>query len=180
VQPGDAFDIARYPVSTSDVLPHLIFEHQVGFTNRVTESRYLTRAAIAAGKGRIGSEDAKVLDTKAAELVRYILFADEAPFPKEGIAGDAKFKEAFLSTRKAAPDGTSLKDFDLRTRIFKHRCSYMIYSRAFTTLPKEFKDRVYARLSVALNDTAPSREFAYLSAAEKRAIRGIVSATLGK
>jgi hypothetical protein len=180
VKPGTAFDIQRYPVDTSDVLPHLIFEHQVGFTNRVTEARYLTRAALAAGKGRISTEDAKMLDAKAAEFVRYILFADEAPFPKEGITGDAKFKEDFLRTRKAAPDGTSLKDFDLRTRIFKYRCSYMIYSRAFTTLPKEFKDRVYAKLSVALNDTTPSREFAYLPAAEKRAIRGIVSATLGK
>ena len=180
VPPGGSFDMARYPVSTSDVLPHLIFEHQVGFTNRVTEARYLTRAALAAGKGRISSEDAKMLDTKAAELTRYILFADEAPLPREGITGDARFKEEFLRTRKAAPDGTSLKDFDLRTRLFKHRCSYMIYSRAFTTLPKEFKDRVYARLSVALSETVPSREFAYLSVPEKRAIRSIVSATLGK
>lgn len=180
VLPGAAFDIQRYPVDTSDVLPHLIFEHQVGFTNRVTEARYLTRAALAAGKGRLSTEDAKMLDAKAAEFVRYILFADEAPLPREGITGNAKFKEDFLRTREAAPDGTSLKDFDLRTRIFKYRCSYMIYSRAFTTLPKEFKDRVYAKLSVALNDTTPSREFAYLPAAEKRAIRGIVSATLGK
>lgn len=180
VLPGASFDMARYPVSTSDVLPHLIFEHQVGFTNRVTEARYLTRAALAAGKGRISNEDAKMLDAKAAELTRYILFADEAPLPKEGIAGDAKFKEEFLRTRKATPNGISLKDLDLRTRIFKYRCSYMIYSRAFTTLPKEFKDRVYARLSAALSDTVPSREYAYLPAAEKRAIRGIVSATLGK
>lgn len=180
VLPGKLFDIGDYPVATSDVLPHLIFEHQVGFTNRVTEARYLTRAALAAGKGRISSEDAKMLDAKATDLTRYILFADEAPFPKEGITGDAAFKTEFLRNRKAAPDGTSLKDFDLRTRIFKHRCSYMIYSRAFTTLPKEFKDRVYARLSAALSETSPSRDFNYLPVTEKRAIRGIVAATLGK
>ncbi len=180
VLPGQNFDLARYPAGTSDVLAHLIFEHQVGFTNRVTEARYLTRAALAAGKGRISSEDARMLDTKAAELTRYILFADEAPLPKEGITGDAKFREAFLSTRRAAPDGTSLKDFDLRTRLFKHRCSYMIYSRAFTTLPKEFKDRVYAKLSAALAENGAAREFNYLPVPEKRAIRTIVSATLGK
>ncbi len=180
IRPGENFDLARYPVGTSDVLAHLIFEHQVGFSNRVTQARYLTRAALAAGKGRLSAADAKMLDDKAAEFTRYLLFADEAPFPKSGITGDTGFKEAFLSNRKAGPDGTSLKDFDLRTRLFKHRCSYMIYSRAFTTLPKEFKDRVYAKLSAALSDTQPQREYSYLPAAEKRAIRAIVSATLGK
>lgn len=180
VLPGTRFNLTRYPGSTSDVVAHLVFEHQVGFTNRAIEARYLTRAALAAGKGRLSNEDAKMLDAKADEFTRYLLFADEAPLPRGGIEGDADFRAAFLSSRKAAPDGASLKDLDLKTRLFRYRCSYMIYSRSFTTLPKEFKDRVYARLSVALSETQSAPEFSYLPVAEKRAIRSIVAATLDK
>lgn len=178
IKPGVAFDPSRYPVQTSDVLAHLIFEHQVGFTNRVTEARYLTRAALTAGKGRIRSEDAKMLEAKADALARYLMFADEAPLPREGITGDSAFKADFLRNRKPAPDGTSLKDLDLRTRLFKHRCSYMLYSRVFTTLQPEFKKLVYARLSAAVSETGASRDFNYLPLPEKRAIRTIVGATL--
>ena len=180
VTPGTQFDVSRYPVQTSDLLAHLIFEHQVGFTNRVTEARDLTRAALTAGKGRIRSEDAKVLEAKADALARYLMFADEAPLPHEGITGDSAFKADFLRNRKTAPDGTSLKDLDLRTRLFKHRCSYMLYSRVFTTLQPEFKKLVYARLSAAVSETGASRDFNYLPLPEKRAIRGIVGATLSR
>jgi hypothetical protein len=178
--PGSQFDPSRYPAATSDILAHLILEHQIGFTNRVTEARYFTRAALAAGKGRIRNEDAKVLAEKADALARYLMFADEAPLPREGITGDSAFKADFLRNRKAAPDGTSLKDLDLHNHLFKYRCSYMLYSRVFTTLQPEFKKLVYARLSAAVGDTNASREFSYLPLPEKRAIRTIVGATLPK
>ena len=178
IQPGTQFDVSRYPVATSDILAHLIFEHQVGFTNRVTEARYLTRAALAAGKGRLRTEDVKMLETKADELARYLMFAGEAPLPREGITGDSAFKADFLRNRKAAPDGTSLKDLDLRTHLFKHRCSYMLYSRVFTTLPPEFKKMVYARLSAAVSETNAPPDFKHIPLPEKRAIRAIVGATL--
>jgi hypothetical protein len=178
--PGAQFDVERYPVATSDILAHLIFEHQVGFTNRVTEARYLTRAALAAGKGRLRNEDVKALEAKADALARYLMFAEEAPLPREGIEGDSAYKADFLRNRKAGPDGSSLKDLDLRTRLFKHRCSYMLYSRVFTTLQPEFKKLVYARLSVALGEASTSRDFNYLPVTERRAIRNIVSATLPK
>jgi hypothetical protein len=177
VKPGENFDPGRYPVPTSDILAHLVFEHQVGFTNRVTHARYLTRAALAAGKGRLRTEDLKMLEAQADELARYIMFADEAPLPREGITGDSAFKTDFLRNKKAGPGGASLKDFDLRTRLFKHRCSYMLYSRVFTTLQPEFKKLVYARLSAAVGDNA-SRDFSYIPVPEKLAIRGIVGATL--
>lgn len=180
IPPGTLFDVSRYPVATSDILAHLIFEHQIGFTNRVTEARYLTRAALAAGKGRIRNEDAKVLEAKADALAQYVMFANEAPLPKEGLTGDSAFKADFLKNRKPAPDGTALKDLDLRTHLFKYRCSYMLYSRVFTTLPPEFKKLVYARLSAAVSETNPSRDFSHLPPAEKRAIRSIVGATLPK
>ncbi|MSU42467.1 MAG: hypothetical protein EXS22_00300, partial [Pedosphaera sp.] len=70
------------------------------------------------------------------------------------------------------------KDFDLRTRLFKHRCSYMIYSLSFQGLPPQMKQRVYRRLAEALDSAKPDAEYAYLPAAEKQAIRLILKETL--
>jgi hypothetical protein len=71
-----------------------------------------------------------------------------------------------------------LKDFDLKSRLFKFRCSYMIYSPLFTGLPPELKQRIHARLAEALNIQRPDREYMYLPAPEKQAIHAILKATL--
>jgi hypothetical protein len=94
------------------------------------------------------------------------------------VEGDATFKTDFVSNRRATADGVSLKDFDLQTRLFKHRCSYMIYSPVFSGLPREMKQRVYRRVKEALSAEVPDREFAYLPASEKKAIREILKVTL--
>ncbi|MBI5774947.1 MAG: hypothetical protein HZA89_14555 [Verrucomicrobia bacterium] len=178
VTPGERFDWARYPVATSDVLPQLLHEHQAGFVNRVVEAGYRARTVLAASKGKLALAQVKELDEQANKVVRYALFADEAPLPRGGVAGDAAFKADFLKSRRATPGGISLKDFDLQTRIFKHRCSYMIYSSIVQGLPAEMKQRVYQRLRAALDPQRPDKEYAYLPAAEKQAIHGILKATL--
>jgi hypothetical protein len=178
VPPGTRFDFARYPMATSDVLTHLLLEHQAGFVNRVVEAAYRTRALLHEGGGQLGAAQAGELDDQAHLLVRYLLFAEEAALPPGGIEGDALFKAAFVQNRRKGGDGASLKDFDLRTRLFKHRCSYMIYSSVFQGLPTEMKQRVYRRLGEALNLNPADAEFAYLPAAEKRAIRSLLQSTL--
>jgi hypothetical protein len=54
----------------------------------------------------------------------------------------------------------------------------MIYSRSFQGLPVEIKQRIYARLLAALSTTKPDPRYAYLPAAEKKAIRAILEETL--
>ena len=176
--PGERFSYAKYPVATSDVLPQLLHEHQAGFVNRVVEASYRARTALHASGGRLTAAQAAELDGQAGIVTRYLLFADEAPLPPGGVEGDAAYKADFLHTRRAAPGGTSLKDFDLTTRLFKHRCSYMIYSPVLAGLPKQMKERVYQQLGKALSLDAPDQEFAYLPQAEREAIRVILKATL--
>lgn len=178
VQPGVTFSFDRYLAAHSDLLPQLIHEHQVGFVNRAAEATYRTRTALADGKGKLSPADAKMLDQQARAFTRYMLFADEVPLPPGGVKGDEDFKRDFASVRRLGPGGVSLKDFDLRTRLFKHRCSPMIYSLAFQGLPPEMKQRVFIRLAQALDPAKPDAEYAYLPAAEKQAIRGILKATL--
>jgi hypothetical protein len=178
VDPARAFNAAKYPLPTSDILPQLLLEHQAGFVNRVVEAGYRTRAALAADQGRLSLAQTAELTEQARLVARYLLFADEAPLPTGGVEGDAAYKADFLRTRRAAANGASLKDFDLRTRLFRHRCSYMIYSPVFTGLPAPMKQAIYRRLREALSVERPDREYAYLPAVEKQIIRGILRATL--
>ena len=170
--PARQFRWETYPVATSDVLAHLLHEHQVGFVNRAIKATYDTRAALVAG-------DAKAMLTKhASVLTRYLLFADEAKFPTGGIGGDALLKKDFAKRARKASNGLSLRDLDLNTRLFKHRCSYMIYSAAFAGLPPALKQLVFIKLRAALEDAKPNPDFAYLPPAEKKAIAQILTETV--
>jgi hypothetical protein len=178
VEPGAQFNWDRYPATTSDILSHLLHEHQAGFVNRAVEASYRARAYLHASQGQFNKEQTDELDRQARQLTGYLLFADEAPLPDGGVQGAPAFKEDFLRNRRTASNGASLKDLDLRTRLFKHRCSYMIYSTVFQGLPRTIKDRVYQRLREALDAETPDQEYAYLSSAEKNALRKILSETL--
>ena len=176
--PGERFKWEKYPVAKSDVLPQLLHEHQAGFVNRVVEAGYRARTALHANGEKVTDAQAKQLDAQADIITRYLLFTDEAPLPLGGVDGDAAYKADFLRTRRATADGISLKDFDLRTRLFKHRCSYMIYSPVFGGLPPLMKQHVYRRLDAALSLEQPDKDYNYLPASEKQAIRVILKATL--
>jgi hypothetical protein len=175
-QPGTRFDFANYPVPTSDLLPHLLHEHQLGFVNRVVEASYRARTALHQSGGKLTPEQNAELDEQSRIVTRYLLFADEAALPGGGIEGDANYKTDFLRNRRPAASGAALKDFDLRARLFKNRCSYMIYSPVFEGLPAPMKERIYERLAAAL--TSKDRDYDYLPAPEKKTIREILKATL--
>lgn len=176
--PGKKFSWAKYPVETSDILAHLLHEHQAGFVNRVVEAGYRARTALFLSNGKLTASQAAELDGQARIIVRYLLFADEAPLPAGGVEADAAYKTDFLAGRRATPEGGSLKDLDLSTRLFKHRCSYMIYSPVFAGLPAVLKSRLYERLHAALQEENADKDFAYLPVAERKAIRKILQTTL--
>ncbi|MEM9481007.1 MAG: hypothetical protein AAGA58_15245 [Verrucomicrobiota bacterium] len=174
--PGDKSDLNQYPVPTSDILPHLLFEHKAGFTNRVLEATYLARFYEHTSKANFTSSQNQKLDDIADGLVRYILFADEVPLPRGGVEGQQEYIDAFRENRRSTKDGRSLKDFDLETRLFRYRCSYMIYTPLFREMPEAIRARILKKLTTALADDAPS-EFRYLPLSERRAIRQIIAET---
>jgi len=175
--PGSLFDFNRYPVQTSDLFTHLIHEHQLGFHNLVTLGVYRTRDALEAGHGHVSNDDAAALNEIARQLVRYVLFANEAKLPEGGLKPDPAFMKDFLARRVTIANGASLRDLDLHGRLFRYRCSYMIQTPSFTAMPKEFKDRVLAGLSTALREQGAPPEFNYLPPEEKRAIKTILRET---
>jgi hypothetical protein len=109
-------------------------------------------------------------------LVRYLLFANEAPLG-EPVAGTSGFAEEFAARGPRDARGRSLRDFDLQRRIFKYPCSYLIYSEAFDAIPQPAKDYVYRRIFEVLTGREQGPEFASLSAEDRQAILEILVAT---
>jgi hypothetical protein len=176
VVPGQTWDTAKHLLPTSDILPHLVHEHQIGFENRLVRGIYIVRQLKHDRKGMLGSAEQAEIDAWAQDFARYVLFADEAKFPREGIEGDPAYVRDFLEGRVASKRGLSLKDLDLKTRLFKHRCSFMLYTDTWEHAPKEIKDRVYYRMAEALRDAQPSMP--HLATDERRVIREILKETM--
>lgn len=176
IKPGELFKLSRYPVPTSGLLPQLLHEHQVGFVNRAVDATYRTRTLLHKNGGRADAV-APQLESTARDLVRYLLFADEVPLPPGGVTGSEAFKADFLARRRVASNGRSLRDLDLKDRLLRYRCSYMIDSAAFAGLPRPLRLAVDRELERALDPSTPAPEYAYLPAEEKAVIRTILQET---
>src|ERR1035437_4965082 len=61
------------------------------------------------------------------ELVDYMLFVDEAPFPGP-IRGSSGFAERFAADGPSDHLGRNLRQFELERRLMRYPCSYMIYT----------------------------------------------------
>ncbi len=177
------FDTSSLLSGQSDIVAHLVLAHQTQMHNLITLTNYQTRIALykaglpADTKADAIPEAARQQYQKPAEqLVRYLLFADEAPLEGQ-VKGTSGFTEEFADRGPRDPAGRSLREFDLRTRIFKYPCSYLIYNEAFDSLPAQAKDYVYHRLFEVLTGRDQSPEFAPLNGDTRRAILEILLAT---
>jgi hypothetical protein len=168
------FDTSAYLTGHSDVVAHLVLAHQTQMHNLITLTNYQTRLALHAGP--LSDEARKQYEGPAEELLRYLLFTNEVPLD-DRVKGDSGFTEEFRSRGPRDARGRSLRDFDLRKRIFKYPCSYLIYSGAFDTLPAPAKEYIYHRLLEILTGRDQSPEFAKLTGKDRRAILEILLAT---
>jgi hypothetical protein len=113
----------------------------------------------------------------AEQLLRYLLFTNEAPLPNGGqqlVGAASPFAREFAARGPKDSKGRSLRDFDLHTRIFRYPCSYLIYSDSFDALPDPAREYVYHRLLEVLSGQDSSADFARLTAADRQAILEIL------
>ena len=180
------FDVSKYLIPDSDIVAHLVLAHQTQMHNLITLTNYQTRLALykeAARNKAVGEtgdtlsdEARKQYQGPAEELVRYLLFTNEAVL-EEPVAGSSSYTKEFAAPGPRDPRGRSLRDFDLHKRIFKYPCSYLIYSAAFDDLPSPAKEYVYHRLFEILTGREQGSEFARLTGEDRRAIFEILLAT---
>ena len=182
------FDTKSYLTHGSDIVALLVFEHQLAMQNTLTRASQDCRRMLLYQSNvqrdlkepvteELTYESVKrVFDGAAKDVVDDLLFKDEATLPK-GLAGSAAFQASFLAGARRARDGSSLKDFHLDGRLFKNRCSYLVYSETFLALPAALKKRVFDRLAHALHPTNPDPRYAYLGAEERARILSVLAET---
>lgn len=186
---GKLFDISPYKRKTSDIVALMVLEHQTSLQNILTKAHHTSLRAMhmqTSLQRELGEKITpepvgtarRIIDHCADDVLEALLFKDEAALPDGGIEGDPAFQTAFVKKAPQSSDGRSLKDFQLLNRLFKHRCSYMIYSLTFQHLTAPLKDTVLARLWNVLEGKDPSGSYAYLGESERGHIRRILAETL--
>jgi hypothetical protein len=166
------FDLKGYPTPYSDVVPLLVIAHQTNMTNLITRTGWEARLA-----ARQPSADANArVNDAAKDLVDYMLFVDEAPLVGP-VRGGAGFAEVFVAQGPRDGKGRSLRELDLRRRLFRYPCSYMIYTPAFDGLPEKARTAIYQRMWQVLSGQEKDKKYARLSSADRQAILEILRDT---
>ncbi len=153
------FNLTEYPASTSDIVALMVFEHQTQMTNLLTRVNWEARLG-----DRVPSLD---------DVVAYMFLSGEAPLA-EPVQGVSTFSKTFAQRGPRDRHGRSLRDFDLRTRLFRYPLSYLIYSAAFEALPQRIRAEFYERIHAILTGANRSERYAHLSAGDRRAILEIL------
>lgn len=176
-------DSSKYPRATSDMVALMVLEHQCQAHNLLTAASMNYRRAIHLGKVLDPDADpdqgsaGRVADHAADGIVKWFLYQGEADQGVDGVEGDAAFQERFQQLVPKTQDGKSLADFELNHRLFKHRCSYMVYSNAFRQLPEPVKRRVIAGLKRVLESPATDDGYPTMKIPERRKIAMILRET---
>lgn len=173
--PRSRFEPGRYATDTSDLVAHLVFEHQAGFVNRAVEAQYRVRTHLYTDVGGLTDAHRAEVDAQALGLVRYLLFADEVPWPSGLRLGESPYCKAFEAAGTVPALGR-LRELDLERRLFRLQCSFMVGTPVFTGLMEPLRASVMRELASALD---PSREHPasrHLPASEKSEIRLVLEA----
>ena len=182
----DFCDTSNYLAPHSDIVALLVLEHQTQMHNRITVANYETRRAqfhsrvmnriLERPTDELSESALRRIRSASEQLVRYLLFVDEAALT-DPVSGTSGFAEEFVAQGPFDDQGRSLRALDLRNRLFRFPCSYLIYSEAFGALPTVAKQHIYRRLHEILNGDDDSQDFAHLSSDDRLAILEILTQT---
>ena len=166
-------DVKPYLGPTSDIVALMTLEHQIGAMDRIWKLQAQARALD--GSGPQTSTPAQV-DASIEDLVEYLVGAHEAPLPSP-VKGVSSFTKTFPKRGPWDAKGRGLRDFDLKTRLFRYPLSYTIYGRAFDSLEPQLRERIYKRLFDVLSGADTSPTFARLTPEDRKAALEILIAT---
>ena len=154
------FDTSRYLSPHSDIVALLVLAHQTDVQNLM-----VLAAQPAASPKETGER-----------LLEAMLFSKAVPLTAP-VQGTSNFTAEFSALGPRDSSGRSLRDFDLKTRLFRYPLSYLIYSKAFDGLPQPVKTYVYQRLREVLSGKDQGSAFSHLSASDRKAILEILTET---
>ena len=182
-------DTQPYVTNTSDIVAFMVLEHQITVHNAIEKARLNTRLrlhqnqAIAEllklGPGELTETSQRVLDGLADNLMDAILFYDELPLPRRVLGKRSIFQRTFEQQAEPDSNGDSLYVMDLEHRLFRFRCSFMIYSQSFADLPPTFLKIFFRKLgAVLLDGRTGDDKYVDIDRQERLAINRILQNTL--
>ncbi len=182
----DRFDGTPYLTPHSDIVALMVLEHQTDTFNVLTQASFEVRHALYL-REQATQSDAAAIETseksytqrlqKATELVvMSLLFSEETKLTAP-IVGTSSFAQDFAAKGTKDSQGRSLREFDLKTRMFRYPCSYLIQTPAFDELPEDLKSSIGQRINVILNAEVPEKGFEHLTAEDRTALLAILAET---
>ena len=180
------FDSSGYLTPHSDLVALSVLAHQTAAHTILAKASFEARMAIhrEAALNRELGEPADhrwpstntILDSAATSLIDCFLFSGAPALPAP-IEGTTTFADEFVKRGPADGQGRSLRSLDLKNRLFRHPCSFLIYSKSFDSLPEEVRRRFWEKMKAVLQGKDTSGKYAHLFPAERSAICDILVAT---
>lgn len=185
-----SFDTTRYLSATSDIVALMVFEHQLAAHNVLTKAGQHCRWMMYYQEGLQRSFQETVTPEPVYESVRHafdhsveqvldvLLFKNEAALPTGGVQGGEAFAMNFSRPGTRSPSGGSLRDLDLKRRLFRLRCSYVIQTAFFQHLQPVLRRQILERLHRVLTRPTDEPRYAYLESGERQSIREILETSV--
>ena len=182
----DFFNTEEYPLDQSDIVSLMVLEHQIHMSNLLTRANFRTRVTLHRQEGinkRKGHVEGHISEYALDEIkrncesvVKYMLFSDETKLTDQ-ISGNPDFIAQFQKDSLKDSKNRSLKEFNLKNRIFEYPLSYMVYTDQFDAIPKIAKEYIYQRLFDILSNKDKSDDFKHLTSQMRQDIFEIFKQT---
>ncbi len=179
-------EVSPYPVPTSDIVALLVLEHQAHMHTVLCWAGYEARRALhykdALNRDLELPPGTPVRSTRlrlegaARKVVDALLLVGEPPLPKAVGEGSA-FVPPFLATARRDKSGRSLRDLDLKQRLFRYPLSYLIHSDVFAALPEPLLEPIWLRLWLVLNGVLDGPDTPQVGEQDRKAILEILAET---
>lgn len=179
---SELIDVTPYLGAHSDIVALMVIEHQTTVQNLITLLGYRVRTRLHADQqaglppGEMSPRTARLVEGLGEVLVRALFFVGTPGF-EDPIEGTSSFTADFTADGRKDAQGRSLRDLDLRTRLFRHPLSYLIHSPEYDALPAQARDYVNGRILSILQGEEGGSDFAHLSASDREAILAILRET---
>jgi hypothetical protein len=138
----------------------MVMEHQTRVQNLITRANYETRQAVhldqAMNKAlerdssHVSDSTKRRIASVGDELIRGLLFADEFELTSP-VDGSGPYRDQFSNRGPCDSKGCSLYQLDLKQRLFRHGCSYLILSSQFDGLPEPVMQYLKSHMSAILS-----------------------------
>lgn len=183
---SDRFRTSAYPAPHSDIVALLVLEHRTAVHTAIVRANFRTREALHYERAldeafdephdELRESTRRRIASAGDQLVEALLLSGEAPLtaPVKGTSG---FAEEFEAGGRFDDRRRSLRQLDLRRRLFRHPCSDLVYSESFDALPPPVREHVLRRLHEILTGADRSKEFAHLDDDDRRNVLEILRAT---